>query len=92
LPERRGSFYEIRYENDSQNIEKGMHGLAPGDFELALRALLGDGAPLSGPTVARLKEKWQEDLAVWQTRRMEELDYRGIRFEDGRQVQTEVAA
>ena len=60
-----------------------LHGLAQGDFELALRGLLGEGAPLSGPTVARLKEKWQEDLAVWQTRRMEELDYRGVRFEDG---------
>ena len=60
-----------------------LHGLAQGDFELALRGVLGEGAPLSGPTVARLKEKWQEDLAVWQTRRMEELDYRGVRFEDG---------
>jgi putative transposase len=51
-----------------------LHGLALGDFELALRALLGEGAPLSGPTVARLKERWQEDLALWQTRRLDGLD------------------
>ncbi len=36
-----------------------LHGLAEGDFELALRGLLGEGAPLSARTVARLKEKWQ---------------------------------
>lgn len=34
-----------------------LHGLPLGDFELALRGLFGDGAPLSGSTVARLKEK-----------------------------------
>ncbi len=51
-----------------------LHGLALGDFELALRGLLGDGAPLSGSTVARLKEKWQGELAIWQSRRLDELD------------------
>ncbi len=34
-----------------------LHGLAQGDFELALRGLLGEDAPLSASTVARLKEK-----------------------------------
>jgi len=33
-----------------------LHGLAQGDFDLALRGLLGDGAPLSAPSIARLKE------------------------------------
>lgn len=33
-----------------------LHGLAEGDFELALRGLLGEKAPLSASTVARLKE------------------------------------
>lgn len=33
-----------------------LHGLAEGDFELALRGLLGEEAPLSASTVARLKE------------------------------------
>jgi transposase-like protein len=51
-----------------------LHGLALGDFELALRGLFGEGAPLSGSTVARLKEKWQEDLALWQTRRVDDLE------------------
>ena len=51
-----------------------LHGLALGDFELALRGLLGDGAPLSGPTVARLKEKWQEELTLWQTRRLDDVE------------------
>ncbi len=50
-----------------------LHGLAQGDFELALRGLLGEEAPLSGPTVARVKEKWHAELAVCQTRRLEEL-------------------
>ena len=36
-----------------------LHGLAEGDFDLALRGLLGEEAPLSPSTVARLKEKWQ---------------------------------
>lgn len=34
-----------------------LHGLASGDFELALRGLLGEGAPLSASSVQRLKEK-----------------------------------
>ena len=38
-----------------------LHGLAQGDFDLALRGLLGDEAALSANTVARLKEKWQAE-------------------------------
>jgi len=51
-----------------------LHGLAPGDFELALRGLLGDGAPLSGAPIARLKEKGHAELAVWQGRRLDEIE------------------
>jgi len=36
-----------------------LHGLAEGDFGLALRGLLGEDAPVSAATVARLKEQWQ---------------------------------
>ncbi len=36
-----------------------LHGLAAGDFDLALRGLLGEKAPLSASTVARLKEGWR---------------------------------
>src|SRR5690606_10346249 len=32
-----------------------LHGLASGDFELALRGLLGEGAPLSASSLQRLK-------------------------------------
>jgi putative transposase len=42
-----------------------LHGLAQGDFELALRGLLGEGAPLSSSSVARLKEGWQEQYRSW---------------------------
>jgi len=33
--------------------------LALGDFDLALRGLLGDGAPLSAASIARLKAGWR---------------------------------
>ena len=38
-----------------------LHGLAEGDFDLALRGLLGDGAPLSASSIARLKASWQAE-------------------------------
>lgn len=51
-----------------------LHGFAQGDFELALRGLLGEHAPLSGSTVARLKETWQAELAVWQIRPLDDIE------------------
>ncbi len=51
-----------------------LHGLSMGDFELALRGLLGDGAPLSGSSIARLKTKWQGEYAVWSQRSLAELE------------------
>ena len=42
-----------------------LHGLAQGDFDLALRGLLGEEAPISASTVARLKEQWQGELKEW---------------------------
>jgi transposase-like protein len=51
-----------------------LHGLAEGDFDLALRGLLGEGAPLSASTVARLKEKWQGELTAWRERALAELE------------------
>lgn len=51
-----------------------LHGLAQGDFELALRGLLGEEAPLSASTVDRLKEKWQAEWALWQSRSLEDLE------------------
>ena len=51
-----------------------LHGLAQVDFELALRGLLGEDAPLSGPTVARLKEKWHAELTEWQSRGLDDVE------------------
>lgn len=42
-----------------------LHGLAQRDFELALRGLLGDGAPLSPASIARLTERWHEEHQAW---------------------------
>lgn len=50
------------------------HGLALGDFELALRGLLGDGAPLSPASLQRLKAQWQHEYAPWKQRRLDELE------------------
>ena len=53
-----------------------LHGLAERDFELALRGLLGDGAPLSPSSIARLKERWLEEYRTWRQRPIEgELVY-----------------
>lgn len=51
-----------------------LHGLAQGDFDLALRGLLGEEAPVSASTVARLKEVWQGELAQWKERRLSDLE------------------
>ena len=44
-----------------------LHGLAIGDFELALRGLLGEGAPLSPASIQRLKGKWQIEYEQWKS-------------------------
>ena len=51
-----------------------LHGLALGDFELALRGLLGEGAPLSPASLQRLKAQWQDEYATWKRRRLDELE------------------
>jgi len=51
-----------------------LHGLAEGDFDLALRGLLGDGAPVSASTVARLKERWHAEYQTWRRRSLEDLE------------------
>jgi putative transposase len=51
-----------------------LHGLAEGDFDLALRGLLGEEAPLSASTVARLKEQWQAEWEAWRRRRLDDLE------------------
>jgi transposase-like protein len=51
-----------------------LHGLAQGDFDLALRGLLGEKAPLSASSIARLKEKWQGESEAWAGRPLDDLD------------------
>jgi transposase-like protein len=52
-----------------------LHGLASGDFELALRELLGEGAPLSASSLQRLKEKWQGEYEQWKETTIEEKEW-----------------
>ncbi|MCK4775759.1 MAG: IS256 family transposase [Candidatus Krumholzibacteria bacterium] len=51
-----------------------LHGLSQGDFELALRGLLGEGAPLSPSSIARLRGKWQHEYEAWRTRRLDDRE------------------
>ena len=45
-----------------------LHGLAEGDFELALRGLLGEGAPLSKASIRRLRAVWSSEFETWAKR------------------------
>ena len=51
-----------------------LHGLSEGDFDLAVRGLLGKDAPISASTVARLKDKWNDELAQWRARPLDDLE------------------
>jgi transposase-like protein len=51
-----------------------LHGLAKGDFELALRGLLGDGAPLSRSSIERLKASWQLERENWKREDLSKLE------------------
>jgi putative transposase len=51
-----------------------LHGLAQGDFELALRGLLGDGAPLSASSIERLRGKWVAEFEAWKGRSLSGLE------------------
>ena len=67
-------FFVRRSKGVSKLIPKlYLHGLALGDFDLALRGLLGKDAPVSASTVARLKEGWQAEWREWKQRRLEGL-------------------
>jgi transposase-like protein len=59
---------------DSLLPELYLHGLSMGDFDLALRGLLGDEAPVSATTLARLKANWQVEFNEWKTRDVSDLD------------------
>jgi transposase-like protein len=51
-----------------------LHGLSLGDFDLALRGLLGSQAPISSSTLARLKESWLAEYKDWKAQTMVEQE------------------
>ncbi len=51
-----------------------LHGLSSGDFELALRGLLGEGAPLSAASLLRLKGAWQAEYESWRGADLSKLE------------------
>jgi putative transposase len=67
------------------------HGLALGDFELALRGLLGDAAPLSATSMARLKAQWHLEYETWKQRRLDDREVVYV-WADGRYVKAGLEA
>lgn len=51
-----------------------IEGLATRDFEPALRALIGDEAPLSPSSVSRLNRQFKDEYGEWKTRRLSDLE------------------
>ncbi len=52
-----------------------VQGLATGDFEPALRGLLGEKASLSPSTVVRLKQQWESEYEAWRRRSLADHQY-----------------
>lgn len=50
-----------------------LHGLSSGDFELALRGLLGEGAPLSASSIQRLKARFEIEYEAWKKQDLSDL-------------------
>src|SRR5919199_4216156 len=50
------------------------HGLALGDFDLALRGRLGEAAPWSSTSLARLTAHWQLEDETWKRRRWDDWE------------------
>jgi len=68
-------FFKRRSKGVGQLLpELYLHGLAKGDFEMALRGLLGEGAPLSASSIARLKAKWQLEYEEWKHEDLSSLE------------------
>ena len=51
-----------------------LHGLSEGEFDPALRGLLGEDAPISASTVVRLMDRWNVELAEWRSRLLSDLE------------------
>ena len=51
-----------------------LHGLSSGDFDLALRGLLGEGAPLSASSIQRLKGRFELEYEAWTRQDLSNLE------------------
>lgn len=51
-----------------------IEGLATRDFEPALRALVGEDAPLSPSSISRLNKQFKAEYGQWKTRRLDDLE------------------
>ena len=51
-----------------------LHGLSTGDFELALRGLLGEAAPLSASSIQRLKARFELEYTQWKEQKLHSLE------------------
>lgn len=68
-------FFKRRSKEVGQLLpELYLHGLSMGDFDLSLRGLLGDGAPLSASSIARLKAKWQLEYEEWKKQDLSSME------------------
>ncbi len=68
-------FFKRRSKEVGQLLpELYLHGLAKGDFDMALRGLLGEGAPLSASAIDRLKAKWQLEYEGWKHQDLSSVD------------------
>jgi transposase-like protein len=52
-----------------------LEGLSQRDFEPALRALLGEAAPLSASTIARVNTQFRDEFDAWKVRRLDHEHY-----------------
>jgi putative transposase len=52
-----------------------LEGLSQRDFEPALRALLGEAAPLSASTIARVNMQFRSEFDAWKSRRLDHEHY-----------------
>lgn len=82
IPEEAGRYESKlvkRYKRRSEGLDSlfpklFIEGLATRDFEPALRALVGDEAPLSPSSISRLNKQFKEEFDKWKTRRLDGLE------------------
>jgi putative transposase len=68
-------FFKRRSKEVGQLLpELYLHGLAKGDFDMALRGLLGEGAPLSASAIDRLKAKWLLEYEEWKRQNLSSIE------------------